>query len=75
MPRFFSCPIPDAGSFPARTYDGTTYESNYEAGLIHYYDVGSGEFALQNLEIVGDWTMIFVAAGLKRLSANAALPA
>lgn len=42
------------GRFLQRTYDGTTYESNYEAGLTHYYDVGSGEFALQNLENVGD---------------------
>ena len=62
------------GRFLQRTYDGTTYESNYKAGLTHYYDVGSGEFALHDLENVGDAKMIFVAAELKKLSANAPLP-
>ena len=61
------------GRFLQRTYDGTTYESNYEAGLTHYYDVGSSEFALHDLENVGDSTMIFTAAELKKLSANAPL--
>ena len=56
------------------TYDGTTYESIYEAGLTHYYDVGSGEFALQNLENVSDSTMIFAAAEPKRFSANSTPP-
>ncbi|MEM1298333.1 MAG: DUF1330 domain-containing protein [Pseudomonadota bacterium] len=62
------------GRFLQRTYDGTTYESNYEAGLTHFYDVGQGEFALHNLENVGDTTMIFVAVELKQESANAPLP-
>jgi len=29
-----------SGRFLQRTYDGTTYESNYEAGLTHFYEVG-----------------------------------
>lgn len=58
------------GRFLQRTYDGTTYESNYEAGLTHFYDVGYGEFALHNLENVGDTEMIFVAVELKKESAN-----
>lgn len=61
------------GRFLQRTYDGTTYESDYEAGLTHYYDVGYGEFALHNLENVGTTTMIFVAVELKNESANAPL--
>ena len=72
LPFFVLFQTPDR--FLQRTYNGTTYESNYEAGLTRNYDVGSGEFALQNPENVGDWTMIFVAAELKRLSANAAPP-
>ena len=62
------------GRFLQRTYDGTTYESNYEAGLTHFYDVGKGEFALHNLENVGDTTMIFCAVELKKESANEPLP-
>lgn len=62
------------GRFLQRTYDGTTYESDYEAGLTRYYNVGSGEFALHDLENVGNETMVFVAAELKKLSANAPLP-
>lgn len=62
------------GRFLQRTYDGTTYESNYEAGLTHFYDVGKGEFALHNLENVGDTTMIFCAVELKKQSANDPLP-
>ena len=62
------------GRFLQRTYDGTTYESNYEAGLTHYYDVGAGEFALHNLENVGSTVMIFCAVELKKLSANTPLP-
>lgn len=57
------------GRFLQRTYDGTTYESDYEAGLTHYYKVGEGEFALHNLENVGDTTMIFTAVEFKN-SAN-----
>lgn len=63
------------GRFLQRTYDGTTYESDYQAGLTHFYDVGAGEFALHDLENVGSTTMIFVAVELKRESANASLPA
>ncbi|MEL7462610.1 MAG: DUF1330 domain-containing protein [Pseudomonadota bacterium] len=62
------------GRFLQRTYDGTTYESAYNAGLTHFYDVGAGEFALHNLENVGDTVMIFVAVELKRESANTPLP-
>ena len=62
------------GRFLQRTFDGTTYESNFEAGLTHYYDVGKGEFALHNLENVGNTTMIFVAVEFKKLSANTPLP-
>lgn len=58
------------GRFLQRTYDGTTYESDITAGLTHFYHVGSGEFALHNLENVGDTTMIFVAVELKKESAN-----
>lgn len=58
------------GRFLQRTFDGTTYESDYEAGLTHYYDVGEGEYALHNLENVGDTTMIFCAVELKKESAN-----
>ena len=61
------------GRFLQRTYDGTTYESDYEAGLTHFYDVGKGEFALHNLENVGNTTMIFCAVELRRESANASL--
>lgn len=63
-----------SGRFLQRTYDGTTYESDYDAGLTHYYDVGEGEFALHDLENVGDATMIFCAVELKRESANQPLP-
>ncbi|MEM9316919.1 MAG: DUF1330 domain-containing protein [Pseudomonadota bacterium] len=62
------------GRFLQRTYDGTTYESNYEAGLTHFYDVGTGEFALHNLENVGGTEMIFCAVELKKQSANPPLP-
>ena len=62
------------GRFLQRTHDGTTYESDYPAGLTHFYDVGSGEFALHNLENVGDTEMIFCAVELKREGANAPLP-
>ena len=58
------------GRFLQRTYDGTTYESDYEAGLTHFYDVDSGEFALHNLENVGSTTMIFCAVELKKESPN-----
>ena len=58
------------GRFLQRTYDGTTYESDFEAGQTHFYDVGYGEFALHNLENIGDTTMIFVAVELKKESAN-----
>lgn len=61
------------GRFLQRTYDGTTYESEYEAGLTHFYDVGHGEFALHNLENVGDTTMIFCAVELKKESVNVPL--
>lgn len=63
-----------SGRFLQRTYDGTTYESNFEAGLTHFYQVGYGEFALHNLENVGHTTMIFVAVELKQESANTSLP-
>ena len=43
-------------------------------GLTHFYDVGEGEFALHNLENVGDTTMVFCAVELKRESANQPLP-
>lgn len=62
------------GRFLQRTYDGTTYESDVEAGLTHFYDVGSGEFALHNLENVGTTTMIFCAVELKKESRNSPLP-
>ncbi|MEL6962035.1 MAG: hypothetical protein AAFO01_04715 [Pseudomonadota bacterium] len=62
------------GRFLQRTYDGTTYESDYEAGLTHFYDVGRGDFALHNLENVGDTTMIFCAVELKKESHNPPLP-
>ena len=62
------------GRFLQRTYDGTTYESNFDAGLTHFYDVGHGEFALHNLESVGDTTMIFCAVELKKESENTPLP-
>ncbi|MDE0522150.1 MAG: DUF1330 domain-containing protein [Boseongicola sp.] len=62
------------GRFLQRTYDGTTYQSDYDAGLTHFYDVGEGEFALHDLENVGDATMIFCAVELKRESANQPLP-
>ncbi len=57
------------GRFLQRTYDGTTYESSYEAGETHYYDVKKGEFALHNLENVGTTIMIFCATEFKN-SAN-----
>ena len=62
------------GRFLQRTYDGTTYESDYPQGLTHFYDVKKDEFALHNLENVGDDTMIFVAVELKKESANEPLP-
>ncbi len=58
-----------SGRFLQRTYDGTTYESNYEAGLTHFYEVGEGEFALHNLENVGNTVMIFTTVEFKT-SAN-----
>ncbi len=58
------------GRFLQRTYDGTTYESDYQAGLTHFYDVGRGEFALHNLENVGKTQMIFCAVELKKESQN-----
>lgn len=61
------------GRFLQRTYHGTTYESDYPAGLTHFYHVDSGEFAFHNLENVGDTTMIFCAAELKKESPNVSL--
>lgn len=61
------------GRFLQRTYDGTTYESNYEAGLTHYYKVKKGEFALHNLENVGSTHMVFCATEFKN-SENTPLP-
>lgn len=57
------------GRFLQRTYDGTSYESNYDAGLTHYYDVGKGEWAWHDLENVGDTEMIFTTVEFKN-SAN-----
>ena len=62
------------GRFLQRTYDGTTYESDYPQGETHFYDVGRGEYALHNLENVGQTTMIFVAVELKKESHNDPLP-
>ncbi|MGI9509414.1 MAG: hypothetical protein ACR2QJ_08715 [Geminicoccaceae bacterium] len=62
------------GRFLQRTYDGTAYESDCQAGLTHFYHVGSGEFALHNLENVGDTTMIFCAVELMKESQNPPLP-
>ncbi len=62
------------GRFLQRTYDGTTYESDYPAGLTHFYHVKRGEFALHNLENVGTTTMMFTAVELKNESENAPLP-
>ena len=63
-----------ANTFKVTGSDGTTYESDFPAGLTHFYDVGAGAFALHNLENVGDTAMIFCAVELKRESANAPLP-
>ncbi|PLT29223.1 hypothetical protein [Peribacillus deserti] len=57
------------GRFLQRNHDGTTYESSYDAGVTHYYKVEHGEFALHNLENVGDTTMIFTTVEFKN-SAN-----
>ena len=62
------------GRFLQRTHDGTTYESDYPAGETHFYDVGKGEFALHNLENIGDTTMVFVAVELKKEAHNDPLP-
>ncbi|MEM9840728.1 MAG: hypothetical protein AAF830_16460 [Pseudomonadota bacterium] len=62
------------GRFLQRTYDGTTYESDFEAGTTHFHNVGPGEFALHNLENVGTSTMVFCAVELKKESANRPLP-
>lgn len=58
-----------AGRCLQRTYDGTTCESDYEAGLTRFYEVGAGEFALHNLENVGSTVMIFTTVEFKN-SAN-----
>lgn len=54
-----------SGRFLQRNHDGTTYESDYNAGVTHYYEVKEGEFALHNLENVGDTTMIFTTVEFK----------
>lgn len=62
------------GRFIRRSYDGVTYESNYEAGLTHYYEVGDGEFGLHDLENGGDTTMVFTTVEFKDISPNDPLP-
>jgi len=51
-----------------------TYESDCTAGLTRFYDVGYGEFALHNLENVGETTTIFCPVEMKNESPNAPLP-
>lgn len=64
----------EGGRFLQRTYDGTTYENEFPDGETHFYDVGEGEFALHNLENVGDKRMSFCAVELKKESNNPLLP-
>jgi len=63
-----------SGLFLQRTHDGMTYESDCTAGLTRFYDVGYREFALHNLENVGETTMIFCVVEMKNESPNAPLP-
>ena len=64
----------EGGRFLQRTYDGTTYESEFPDGETHFYEVGRGEFALHNLENVGKKRMSFVAVELKKEAHNDPLP-
>ena len=60
----------EGGRFLQRTYDGTTYESEFPDGETHFYYVGEGEYALHNLENVGDKRMSFCAVELKKETNN-----
>ena len=64
----------EGGHFLQRTYDGTTYESESPDGETHFYYVAEGEFALHNLENVGNKRMSFCAVELKKESKNPLLP-
>lgn len=58
------------GRFIQRSYDGVTYESDYDAGLTHYYKVGDGEYGLHDLENGGDEVMVFTTVEFKDVSPN-----
>ena len=58
------------GRFLQRTYDGTSWENDYDAGLTFYAEVGAGEFTQHDLENVGDTEMIFTTVEFKDTSAN-----
>jgi quercetin dioxygenase-like cupin family protein len=57
------------GHYLQRNEDGTTYEDPYDAGLTKFFTVDEGEYALHDLENVGDSEMVFTTVELKN-SAN-----
>lgn len=61
------------GRFLQRTYDGTSWENDYEQGLTFYAEVGEGEFTVHDLENVGPGEMIFTTVEFKDTSANSPL--
>ena len=62
------------GRFLQRTYDGTSWENDYDAGLTFYAEVGEREFTQHDLENVGPDDMVFTTVEFKDTSANKPLP-
>ena len=60
------------GRFLQRTYDGTSWENDYDAGLTFYAEVEEGEFTVHDLENVGPGEMVFTTVEFKN-SANVPL--
>lgn len=54
-----------SGRFLQRSYDGTSWGNDYDAGLTFYADVEEGEFAWHDLENHGPGDMIFTTVEFK----------
>lgn len=53
------------GHYLQRNRDGSTDQNPYDAGLTHFYTVEEDEFALHDLENIGDSDMVFTTVELK----------
>ena len=48
-----------AGTSRQHTFDGTTREVGYAAGVTRYFHFGPGEYLLHDIENVGETELIF----------------